>query len=184
MTDDMQHPDPKLLLDFVDEQLTRTESDAIRAHLTTCERCRNEVSLQRSIVQSLRETSLPEPSPEFDSAVLRAVGKNGSKADSRMPWTKVVAVAALISVTLIIVVVAGSTTEEQSRTILSPLFDQVTGWLQPVTAIFSKTADDLRPAMDDGNGDVLRVFLLASAALLIVGGLERFLLPRIRSLDH
>ena len=184
MTDGMQHPDTKTLQDFADEQLPREHIAPVREHLTSCERCRNEIALLRSMTQSLREIPTPITSPGFDSAVLRAVRKQRAQASSRLQWPKAAAAAALIVVTLLIVVIAGSTGEEQSRTMLSPLFDQVTNWLQPITGIFLSTTDDLRPAIDDSNGDVLRIFFLATAALLIVGGLERFLLPRIRSLDH
>ena len=185
MKDDiMNHPEQHKLRALVDGLLDAAEAHAIEEHLASCARCRREVSFERNLTTVLRDIPLQDPSPVFDSAVLRAVHSRSAETSSRTPWLRFAAAAVLIAATLIVIVIAGSTGDAQSRTILSPLFEQISAWVQPLAHTLTTRADKLQPSFGDQSGDIVRIFLLATGVLLLVGGLERVLLPRTRGANH
>jgi predicted anti-sigma-YlaC factor YlaD len=181
----MAHPDRNMLRQLADGSLDTTEARRIEEHLASCTQCRVIVTFERNLIRALRETPLPEPSPHFDPAVLRAVSRgNGPAAASRLTWGKYAAAGLLIAATLIVVTLAGASGEEQSRSMLTPVFEQITALIGPLANTFASRADSLIPTIGTQENDVLRIFLLAMGVLLLLGGLERLLLPHLKELDH
>ncbi|MBN1446685.1 MAG: hypothetical protein JXA28_02040 [Bacteroidetes bacterium] len=181
----MMHPDRNMLRQLADGNLDATEAHPIEVHLASCTQCRMIVAFERDLVRALRETPLPQASPDFDPAVLRAVSRrNHPAATSRLPWVKYAAAGILISATLIVITLAGASGEEQSRSMLTPVFEQITSLIGPLANTFASQADSIIPTSCTQGNEVLRIFLLAMGALLVLGGLERLLLPHLKGLNH
>ncbi|MCB2204017.1 zf-HC2 domain-containing protein [bacterium] len=184
----MQHPAPDILQQFADGMLDSEHRSNVEAHLHDCAECRSVVELERGISGVLQDLPLHEPSTYFDASVLNAVHAPAShRGPDRIRIFRYTAAAALILVTLVVVIVAGASGEEQSRSMLTPvfervtpLFEQVTDFIAPATELLNNKSTRVAPDLDAQSESVVRVFFIAVLALLIFGGLERVLLPRFR----
>lgn len=176
----MKHPDIDILQQYADGMLAAAERDGVERHLASCASCRSAMQLERSLSESLRTIPSPSPSSRFDARVLAAVRRPASRSAGRTLWLRYAAAAILIVTTTVVIVIAGASGEAQSRTVLTPVFERITEVIAPALDLVSSQGQQLTPRLDDRDSDFFRIFFLATAALLIIGGLERFIFPSLR----
>jgi hypothetical protein len=102
----MNHPD-ELLAGYVDGTLRGGDLETVRAHLSQCRRCREEVALATAAARALATTPAPTPpSPPGDAAIREARRRAGSPAPARgqqptwYRWAAAAAAAAAVVVVL------------------------------------------------------------------------------------
>ncbi|MDT8323352.1 MAG: zf-HC2 domain-containing protein [Bacteroidota bacterium] len=176
----MQHPAPDVLGQYADALLDAPEHDRVHRHLTTCASCRNALLVEKSLSDAVRTASQRTPSSRFDSAVLSALRRPATGPSRRIPYLGYAAAALLIVTTFVVVIIAGASGETQSRSALTPMFERITEVLTPAMELLTSQSGRLTPKLDERDSDFFRVFFIATAALLLIGGLERVLFPLMR----
>jgi hypothetical protein len=181
MKENMEHLSTDMLQRFADDALEGEERKRVQLHLGSCSHCRIAFDFERMLLASLRVPNVDTPSPLFDHNVLSAIRQPDRGARStRIRWFKYAAAAALILTTLIVVIIAGANGDEQSRSILTPVFERVSSVVSPVLQTLTRQSERITPKLDARETDFFRIFLIAAAALFIIGGLERFIFPSPR----
>ena len=177
----MEHPGTDILQRYADNLLETDLRRSIQGHINSCDRCRRIVALEHALMASLRNPPSSAPSPHFDRNVLNALrAQQDVRKGTRVSWFTYAAAAALIATTLVVLIVAGASGDEQSRSVLTPVFEKVSSVTLPVLELLVRQSARVTPHLDEGGIGFVRIFLIAMSALLVFGGLERFIFPSIR----
>lgn len=176
-----EHPEHSILMEFMEGSLAHDQAETVRRHLSQCPSCRQARAFDEQLVQSISELALENPSSQFDSRILSTLQKSvGVQGRVRSAWLRPVATGLLIAATLVVIVFAGGSGEPQSESILSPVFEQFRDILTPVTDLLSDQIVRLTPSLDVADNQTIKIFLIASLAMLIIGSLDRLLQPYLR----
>ena len=180
MNEQMKHPDAEILRQYADALLDPAARAGVERHIEDCASCRDALRIERALSDAIRALPSSSPSHRFDRGVLDAVQHTAHAPAKRMPYFRYAAVGLLILTTFVVVIVAGASGEAQSQSVLTPVFERITAVLSPVVDLMTQKSEQLTPQLDDGDSSFFRIFFLATAALLIIGGLERLLSPSFR----
>ncbi|MCK5327023.1 MAG: zf-HC2 domain-containing protein [Candidatus Latescibacteria bacterium] len=88
------------LIAYAEDDLSAKETRGVKAHLSTCARCRSDLLLLRRMDEVLAEEPLSEPSPAFTRTVMARVAPQPNWMESRwryVAWAAFVAVAVWFS---------------------------------------------------------------------------------------
>ncbi|PLX30925.1 MAG: hypothetical protein C0600_07075 [Ignavibacteria bacterium] len=176
-----KHPSNSVLFSLLEGSLPKDAEHRLRQHIEHCAVCMQSLDFEKQLTRSIEELPLAHPSPQFDGHVLSEL--QHSKAIPHRPlqaWMRPVITGLLITTTLLVIILAGGSGEEQSQSVLTPVFEYITDVMSPVTDQFHEQITLLTPSVDAADNHTIRIFLIASLALLVIGSLDRLLLPIIR----
>ncbi len=178
----MEHPDHELLLACADGLLSTEQSDEIRAHTTRCPDCAAVLEREMALSAALRAQPLARPSPAFDQAVLRALMPRAeSTGRHEISFRGYGGILLLCACTLVIYLAANGKSDG-APTWLTPVYETISGAMSWFTDRFvSGISGMISPLGTAAHGsNFIEIFLLATLALVLLGGLDRVIAPLFR----
>jgi hypothetical protein len=182
----MSHLTPEEIFQIIDSTIANGEKTRLLSHLDSCARCRREIDSQRGLEKAARTAPLASPSHEFTSSVMKRV----APAMKKSLVTKVVDnLANILAMALVLSVLFYALNVQKASTGTSePSF--VTRTLAVYTEYYGKARDYLKqeipPASTakERSPETIKIVLMAVVSLVILVGVDRFLLRRVIRLQR
>lgn len=178
----MIHLTTQQLLQMIDGTLDYAAQAQCTSHLAVCERCRKEIDLQRSIAKIARNQPLASPSKGFAQRVM-----SGILPGRQLSWkTKVIDNLGNIIAMAMVLAVLGyaistpslfQTADQTPEQSIIP--QQVTDTYAKLMGALAQNTDNATKQIVTSTGnDHVKTISLAMLSLLILAGIDQFVLKR------
>lgn len=177
----MKHLTTIEILHLVDGAIDSTEHEILEKHLAGCERCRQEVTLQRALINAGSRLPLVKTSTGFTSALMRLI-VSGTKESFTMKILKnsgpALAMAIVLAIVGYAISLGPSPEESATKQILNQVTSVFTDGAKLLTIKSGEISKPIATSPETNRGELIGFILLSFTLLLVF---DKILLkPRLR----